>query len=60
MSVADVAFSDGGDAPMVTLTRGGGTVALSWPEALPAPTVSGDSVTYPNVLPDVDLVVRAT
>lgn len=60
VSVADVAFSGGGDGPMVTLTRAGGTVALSWPEALPAPTVSGDSITYPNVLPDVDLVVRAT
>lgn len=59
-SIADVAFSDGGSGPLVALTRGGGTVALSWPEALPTPTVSGDSVTYPNVMTDVDLVVRAT
>ncbi|WP_433528935.1 LamG domain-containing protein [Micromonospora sp. CA-263727] len=60
VSVADVAFSGGGDGAMVTLTRGGRTVTLSWPGTLPAPTVSGDSLTYPNVLADVDLVVRAT
>ena len=59
-SVADVAFSGGGDDAMVTLTRAGRTVTLSWPGTLPAPTVSGDSLTYPNVLTDVDLVVRAT
>ncbi|MDG4794274.1 LamG domain-containing protein [Micromonospora sp. WMMD1082] len=59
-SVADVAFSGGGDGPMVALTRGGRTVTLSWPRTLPAPAVSGDSLTYPNVLADVDLVVRAT
>ncbi|MGA3540861.1 LamG-like jellyroll fold domain-containing protein [Micromonosporaceae bacterium DT194] len=59
-AVAEVAFSGGGDTPMVTLTRGGSDVALSWPQALPVPTVSGDSLTYADVLPDVDLVVRAT
>ncbi|WSG10284.1 LamG domain-containing protein [Micromonospora sp. NBC_01739] len=59
-SVADVAFSDGGQAALVTLTRAGRAVTLSWPEALPAPTASGDSLIYPNVLSDVDLVVRAT
>ena len=60
VSVADVAFSGGGNGPLVTLTRAGRTVTLSWPRALPAPTVSGDSLTYPDVLADVDLVVRAT
>ncbi|MFC6020040.1 LamG-like jellyroll fold domain-containing protein [Plantactinospora solaniradicis] len=34
---------------------------MSWPAgALPTPVVSGDSATYPDLLPDVDLVVRAT
>ncbi|GIJ78831.1 hypothetical protein Xph01_32630 [Micromonospora phaseoli] len=60
VSVADVVFSGGGDGAMVTLTRGGRTVTLSWPGTLPAPTVSGDSLTYADVLADVDLVVRAT
>ncbi|MFY1637845.1 LamG domain-containing protein [Solwaraspora sp. WMMB335] len=60
VSVADVAFSDGGNGPMVTLTRNGQTLTLSWPQTLPTPTAAGDSLTYPNVLTDVDLVVRAT
>jgi hypothetical protein len=59
-SVADVAFSAGGDTPLVSLNRGGKTLRLAWPGQLPVPTVSGDSATYPSVLPDVDLVVRAT
>lgn len=59
-SGADVAFSGGGSGPLVTLTRGGKTMTMSWPGVLPAPTVVGDTVTYGEVLPQVDLVVRAT
>ena len=60
VSVADVAFSGGGSGPLVTLTRAGRTLTLSWPGTLPVPTVSEDSATYGEVLPGVDLVVRAT
>lgn len=59
-SVADVAFSGGGDGPLVTLRRAGRTLTLSWPGRLPAPAVSGEAATYAEVLPGVDLVVRAT
>ncbi|MFJ6199464.1 LamG-like jellyroll fold domain-containing protein [Micromonospora sp. NPDC092111] len=59
-SVADVAFSGGGDVPMVTLTRSGQEFQLSWSGSLPHPAVSGDSATYRDVLPEVDLVLRAT
>ena len=59
-TAADVRFSAGGAGPFVTLIRDGHSFALSWPAPLPAPTVSGDSATYADVLPDVDLVVRAT
>ncbi|MFY1656131.1 hypothetical protein [Micromonospora sp. WMMD1274] len=61
VSVADVRFSAGGSGPMVTLVRRGKSFSLSWQGgSLPAPAVVGDSATYPGVLPDVDLVVRAT
>lgn len=60
VSVADVAFSGGGAGPMVTLRRNGKVLRLSWPGALPAPVLSGDGATYPNVFPDVDLVLHAT
>jgi len=59
-TAANVRFSTGGAGPFVTLTREGHSFALSWPAPLPAPTVSGDSATYAEVLPDVDLVVKAT
>ncbi|WP_052745049.1 LamG domain-containing protein [Micromonospora sp. HK10] len=59
-SVADVAFSAGGDRPLISLKRAGRSLTFSWPGRLPTPTVSGDSATYAGVLPDVDLVVRAT
>lgn len=59
-SVADVAFSAGGNGPLASLKRGGKSLQLSWPGRLPTPVVSGDSATYANVVPDVDLVVQAT
>lgn len=60
VSVADVAFSAGGDSPLITLRRGGATLTMSWPARLPEPVIDGDSATYRAVAPDVDLVVRAT
>ncbi|WP_412748687.1 LamG-like jellyroll fold domain-containing protein [Krasilnikovia sp. M28-CT-15] len=59
-AAADVSFSaGGGTAPFATYREGGADFTLSWPTVLPPGVVSGDSVTYPNVYPDVDLVVRA-
>jgi hypothetical protein len=59
-TVADVRFSNGGTGPFATLTREGHSITLSWPAPLPKPTVSGNIATYGEVLPDVDLVVKAT
>ncbi|MGK5545583.1 LamG-like jellyroll fold domain-containing protein [Streptomyces sp. URMC 127] len=52
-------LSGGGAAPMAELDRGGRKMALSWPSALPEPRLDGDTATYPEVLPDVDLRVTA-
>ncbi|HZM76245.1 MAG TPA: LamG-like jellyroll fold domain-containing protein [Candidatus Limnocylindrales bacterium] len=54
-----IAFSGGGTGPLARISSGGREVALGWPVPLPAPVLSGDTATYPNVLPDVDLVVTA-
>ena len=56
---AGLVFSGGGDAPLVRLSKGDKDVALTWPGALPEPRLNGDSATYPEVLPGVDLVVNA-
>jgi hypothetical protein len=53
-------FSGGGTGPLVRLTVAGGELSLSWPAPLPAPTVHADAVVYPEVLPGVDLRLRAT
>jgi hypothetical protein len=54
-----LAFSGGGTSPLATMTRGRASLALSWPKPLPAPHASGTSLTYPGVLPGVDLRVTA-
>ncbi|MEV6525806.1 LamG-like jellyroll fold domain-containing protein [Longispora sp. NPDC051575] len=60
-SALPVTFSGGGTGPLATLRDGDRELAVSWPGgALPAPTLSGDSATYPEVLPGVDLTVTAT
>jgi hypothetical protein len=59
-TAADVVFSGGGaHAPLVSLRHESGRLALRWPNSLPVPTVSGDTATYPNVRPGVDLRVTA-
>ncbi|MFG2040558.1 RHS repeat-associated core domain-containing protein [Dactylosporangium sp. NPDC048998] len=60
VSVADVRFSAGGSGPLVELVRDGHSMTLSWPGVLPAGVVAADAVTYPEVLPGADLVLRAT
>lgn len=52
-------FSGGGNGPLVTIERDGRSMSLTWPTALPTPTVAGDVATYPDVLPDVDLQLKA-
>ncbi|MER7969131.1 FG-GAP-like repeat-containing protein [Streptomyces sp. NPDC096080] len=52
-------FSAGGDGPLATITRDGRSISLSWPTPLPQPSISENTATYPNVLPDVDLKLRA-
>ncbi|MDW8805671.1 FG-GAP-like repeat-containing protein [Streptomyces scabiei] len=52
-------FSGGGEGPLATITRDGRSISLSWPTALPEPEIANDTVTYPEVLPDVDLKLRA-
>ncbi|MDN5384865.1 FG-GAP-like repeat-containing protein [Streptomyces sp. LB8] len=62
-SAVGIEFSGGGapaDAPMVTITRDGRSMSLDWPGTLPEPVLDGDTATYPEVLPGVDLKLRAS
>lgn len=54
-----LAFSDGGSSTLATVTRDGWSISLTWPAALPAPQLSGDTATYPEVFPGVDLRLQA-
>jgi RHS repeat-associated protein len=57
---APLRLSDGGSGPLATAGSGSRTLSVSWPSALPRPSVSGAMATYPSVLPGVDLVVTAS
>lgn len=56
----DLAFSGGGDTPLVRLRRDGRELAVGWPGKLPQPVLSGDTATYQEVFPGVDLVLTAS
>ncbi|MYT25453.1 hypothetical protein GTW69_35175, partial [Streptomyces sp. SID7760] len=58
-SAVSIAFSGGGTGPMLTGVRDGRTLSLTWPNALPKPTLASNVATYANVLPDVDLQLKA-
>jgi hypothetical protein len=55
-----MAFSGGGDEPLVALESEGRRLDITWPTALPAPVVEEDSITYPSVYPGVDLKINVT
>ncbi|MET8629601.1 ricin-type beta-trefoil lectin domain protein [Kitasatospora sp. NPDC004669] len=60
-AAGQLVLSKGGNGPLATMTSADGKkLALTAPFALTAPTVSGDSVVYPSVAPDIDLKVTAT
>jgi RHS repeat-associated protein len=49
-----------GEHRLVSVGSGSRAVALEWAGVLPAPVLVGNTATYPQVLPGVDLVVSAT
>ncbi|MER5764685.1 FG-GAP-like repeat-containing protein [Streptomyces sp. NPDC002082] len=58
-SAVAIAFSGGGTGPLLTGVRNGRTLSFSWPTALPKPTLAANVATYANVLPNVDLQLKA-
>ncbi|MGW8990049.1 FG-GAP-like repeat-containing protein [Streptomyces zhihengii] len=54
-----VKFSGGGTGPMLTGVKDGRTLSLTWPKPLPTPTLEANVATYGDVLPGVDLQLKA-
>ncbi|MFJ9684968.1 hypothetical protein ACIRRX_04680 [Streptomyces bacillaris] len=48
VATVDLAFSGGGEAPLVRMRKAGRELALSWPEKLPVPETDGPQATYRN------------
>lgn len=56
-------LSGGGKGPLAVMSHSATSLTLSLPAgitSLPTPSVSGDTATYPSVLPGVDLQITAT
>jgi Concanavalin A-like lectin/glucanases superfamily len=53
----DMTFSGGGKMALARLRRSGSELALRWPGSLPTPELSGDTATYRDVVPGVDLTI---
>ncbi|MEU3838423.1 VCBS repeat-containing protein, partial [Streptomyces sp. NPDC028635] len=54
-----VTFSGGGNGPLLSGVKDGRTLTLTWPKTLPKPTLAENVATYPEVLPGVDLQLKA-
>ena len=52
-------LSGGGDPTLAEMSKAGRSLELSWIRDLPTPALDGNSATYAEVLPGVDLVVSA-
>ena len=59
VTASPLSLSSGGSGPLVVMSSVGRSLSLYWPAPLPAPTVSGATATYHDVLPGVDLAVTA-
>ncbi|MFD6562649.1 LamG-like jellyroll fold domain-containing protein [Micromonospora profundi] len=59
-ALLNMRLSGGGTTPLMVVERDFRVMTLTWPNALPAPTISGDQAIYPEVFPDVDLVANVT
>jgi hypothetical protein len=57
--VTDLRLSGGGGSELVALGKNDKQVRMSWLGKLPKPVLKDDTATYPEVLPGVDLQVRA-
>ncbi|MFE5333176.1 VCBS repeat-containing protein [Embleya sp. NPDC056575] len=58
-STVGMTFSGGGTGPLVELNNSGRKLGFTWDTPLPKPVLTGDTATYGEVLPGVDLVVVA-
>ncbi|GIF18174.1 hypothetical protein BJ973_008862 [Actinoplanes tereljensis] len=58
-SALPLTFSGGGAGPLATLQDGAKELAVSFPGTLPKPVLTGDTATYRDVYPGVDLKVTA-
>ncbi|MGQ5263978.1 LamG-like jellyroll fold domain-containing protein [Micromonospora sp. ZYX-F-536] len=57
-ALIDMRISVGGTDPLLVVRNDSQVMTLTWPYTLPAPVLNGDQGVYPNVFPDVDLVVN--
>ncbi|MBV1854485.1 LamG-like jellyroll fold domain-containing protein [Catellatospora tritici] len=60
VTASSVKLSGGGDGPVASMDGGAASLELSLPMTLPAPQLAGDTATYAEILPGVDLQVRVT
>ncbi|WP_334615051.1 LamG-like jellyroll fold domain-containing protein [Micromonospora sp. CPCC 205556] len=60
VSTNPIRISPGGTGPLAEMTSGDRALSVTAPLALPAPTLSGPTATYAEVLPGVDLTVRVS
>ncbi|QFX80743.1 FG-GAP-like repeat-containing protein [Streptomyces sp. SYP-A7193] len=58
-STVAVSFSGGGSGALLTGVKDGRTLSLTWPKPLPKPTLAANVATYSEVLPGVDLQLKA-
>lgn len=59
VTASGLTLSGGGTGPIATLQAVGKQLSLSFPVPLPAPSLSGSTAVYADVLPGVDLRVTA-